>query len=116
MMKRIILCALCLMMVFSACLAEELPAKATCYKIKLNRNIPAETMREVFAEYMVPGCEVEYDEYRASCPDLINGGTGCFLPLRKGIRIHRPDEDPGHRGYAGYVRLYDGLPSVHLVR
>lgn len=79
MMKRIILCALCLMMVFSACLAEELPAKATCYKIKLNRNIPAETMREVFAEYMVPGCEVEYDEYRASCPDLINGGTGCFL-------------------------------------
>ena len=52
MMKRIILCVLCLMMVFSACLAEELPAKATCYKIKLNRNIPAETMREVFAEYM----------------------------------------------------------------
>ena len=79
MMKRIILCALCLMMIASACLAEELPAKATCYKIKLNRNIPEKTMKQVFAEYMVPGCEVEYDEYRASCPSLINGGTGCYL-------------------------------------
>ena len=67
------------MMIASACLAEELPAKATCYKIKLNRNIPEKTMKQVFAEYMVPGCEVEYDEYRASCPSLINGGTGCFL-------------------------------------
>ena len=79
MTKRIILCVLCLMMIASACLAEELPAKATCYKIKLNRNIPEKTMKQVFAEYMVPGCEVEYDEYRASCPSLINGGTGCFL-------------------------------------
>ena len=78
MMKRIILCALCLMMIASACPAEELPAKATCYKIKLNRNIPEETMREVFAEYMVPGYEVEYDEYRASCPALLDGGIGWF--------------------------------------
>lgn len=79
MMKRIILCALCLMMIASACLAEELPGKATCYKIKLNRNIPEKTMKQVFAEYMVPGYEVEYDEYRASCPALINSGTGCYL-------------------------------------
>ena len=78
MLKRMFLCLLCLLMISSACPAEELPAQAYTCKISLLPEIPEETMKTVFAAYMVPGCEAEYCEGFAWCPSLIMSGEGWY--------------------------------------
>lgn len=78
MLKRIILCLLCLLMVSSACPAEELPAQVYTCKINLLPEIPEETMETVFEAYMVPGSEKHYDYNFAWCPSLITEGEGWY--------------------------------------
>ena len=78
MLKKMILCMLCLLMISSACLAEELPAQVYTCKISLLPEISEETMETVFAAYMVPGSEKHYDYNFAWCPSLIMGGEGWY--------------------------------------
>ena len=78
MMKRLILCALCLVMAVSACLAEGIPEKSNRYKASMFKEIPEKTVKKEFTQYMAPGYKIEYDTGRAWCPDLIMSGEGCY--------------------------------------
>ena len=78
MMKRLILCVLCLVMAVSACLAEGIPEKSNRYKASMFKEIPEKTVKKEFTQYMAPGYKIEYDTGRAWCPDLIMSGEGCY--------------------------------------
>lgn len=78
MMKRLILCALCLVMAVSACLAEGIPEKSNRYKASMFKEIPEKTVKKEFTQYMAPGYKIEYDTGRAWCPDLLMSGEASY--------------------------------------
>ena len=79
MLKRMMLCLLCLLTAVSACMAEELPSQAYECRIRMYPDLSEKTMRELLSEYMVPGCEVTYDENMAWCDELLMSGYGWNL-------------------------------------
>ncbi|MBO4471352.1 MAG: hypothetical protein J5841_06330 [Clostridia bacterium] len=78
MLKKIILCVLCLLTIFSACAAEELPSRVYECKIHMYPDLPENTMKALLSEYMVPGCEVTYEENMAWCGSLTISGYGWY--------------------------------------
>lgn len=79
MLKKIMLCVLCLLTVFSACTAEGLPSQAYECEIRMYPDLSEKNMRELLSEYMVPGCEVTYGENMAWCDELLMSGYGWNL-------------------------------------
>lgn len=78
MLKRIIICTLCLLLISSVCQAEEFPAQVYTCKISMLPEITEETMETVFSAYLVPGSEKHYDYNFAWCPSLIMSGEGWY--------------------------------------
>ena len=76
MLKRIILCLLCLLTAVSGCMAEELPSQAYECEIRMYPDLPEKAMKALLSEYMAPGCEVTYDENMAWCDELLMSGYG----------------------------------------
>ena len=79
MLRETILCILCLLMISSACAAEEIPAQAYYCSIRMYPEIPAKNMKQMFSDYMVPGCEVYCEENETWCRSLLDGGDGGWL-------------------------------------
>ena len=77
-MKKLFLCLLCLTVLLTAGMAEELPEKAYYCSIRVNPDIPEEIMRNVFAAYMAAECETEFEDNHAWCPSLITSGEGWY--------------------------------------
>ena len=111
MLKRIILCLLCLLTAVSGCMAEELPSQAYECEIRMYPDLPEKAMKALLSEYMVPGCEVTYGENMAWCDELLMSGYGwhrsaeavtedserirnCRETAEKLLRTAYPDNEP----------------------
>ena len=111
MLKRIILCLLCLLTAVSGCMAEELPSQAYECEIRMYPDLPEKAMKALLSEYMAPGCEVTYDENMAWCDELLMSGYGwhrsaeavtedserirnCRETAEKLLRTAYPDNEP----------------------